>query len=226
MRFIRARKGDLDKSFNMFKDFIEFRKQYNVDSILNYSPKINKSIHEIFPTSYHKTDKNGLPIFINLMSKFDIDKMIKEIPDIDAEMYIIKDFEYQNKIIFPACSKVMGKYIENCITIIDIKDIGINFIFKNMKYAKMGGKITQNYYPENLSKMFVINANTLFSTLWNLVKNFIDEKTQKKIYVYKDDYLKHLLETIPIENLPKFLGGTCECKEGCMNSNAGIWNIE
>ena len=119
-----------------------------------------------------------------------------------------------------------NKYIENCITIIDIKDIGVNFIVKNMKYAKMGGKITQNYYPENLAKMYVINANTLFSTLWSLVKNFIDEKTQQKISVYKDDYLKHLLETIPIENLPKFLGGTCECKEGCMNSNAGVWNYE
>ena len=110
------------------------------------------------------------------------------------------------------------------MTILNIKDIGIGFTNKCLKYIKVSSKLTQDYFPETMGKMYVINASTVFSFIWSLVKPFIDEKTAKKIHVYEDDYLDDLLNDVDKENLPKFLGGSCECKGGCMNSDIGPWN--
>lgn len=150
--------------------------------------------------------------------------MLTEVEDEEVENYMIKVFETFNLRRLPMCSKTKGKYIEQGLTIMNIKDIGITFTNKSMKYIKMSSSLTQNYFPETLGKMYVINASTVFSFLWSLVRPFIDEKTRNKIHVYRDKYQEQLLEEIDKENLPTFLGGECVCEGGCMNSDKGPWN--
>lgn len=38
----------------------------------------------------------------------------------------------------------------------------------------MGIGITQDYYPEIMGKMYIINAGYLFSGIWAIVKLWID----------------------------------------------------
>lgn len=44
-----------------------------------------------------------------------------------------------------------------------------------------GSGIMQDNYPETLGNMYIINAPFIFTAAWAIVKNFVDEKTQKKI---------------------------------------------
>jgi hypothetical protein len=93
--------------------------------------------------------------------------------------------------------------------------------------VKIASSIGQNYYPEMLGKMFMINTSSLFSFVWSIIKGLIDEKTRNKITVLKYDYIKHILEYVDKENLPSSLGGTCTCPNipgGCMFSDIGPWN--
>lgn len=177
----------------------------------------------MYPVGYHKTDKLGRPIFLNFLSHCNLDKMM-EIDDSLVENYVIKIFETFNTRRLPMCSKVMGNYIEQGLTILNIEDIGLSFTYRSMKYIKMNSNMTQNYFPETLGKMYVINASNIFSAIWGITKNFIDDKTKKKIHVYGDDYLPDLLRDVDKQNLPKILGGTCECPGGCIFSDKGPWN--
>ena len=68
-----------------------------------------------------------------------------------------------------------------------------------------------------------INAPWAFTSVWSLVKGWLDPVTQAKITILGHNYQRTLYEQIPKENLPKFLGGTCNCAEGCTLSNAGPW---
>jgi hypothetical protein len=72
--------------------------------------------------------------------------------------------------------------------------------------------------------MFIINAPYLFSTVWSLIKPWLDEATQRKIHILGKNYKTELLKYIPAENLPENLGGTCRCAGGCSLSNAGPWH--
>ena len=106
---------------------------------------------------------------------------------------------------------------------------GLNYIpdRETMDLFKIAAKITQDYYPEILGRMYVINANFLFRTGWAICKGFLDEKTRAKINIIGDQYVDTLLEVIEKDNLPKIFGGNCTCEDStgdCLTSNCGPWN--
>lgn len=67
-------------------------------------------------------------------------------------------------------------------------------------------------------------APYLFSTVWSLIKPWLDEATVRKIHILGKNYKQELQQYITPENLPKDLGGTCACAGGCSLSDAGPWN--
>lgn len=149
---------------------------------------------------------------------------MEEIPDDQIFLYLLKLFEIYVTHRLRSCSKVRGEMIEQGVTILNIKKVGINFTRRCMKYIKMASNLTQNYFPETLGIMFVIYSSSVFSVMWSLVKPFVDEKTRKKIHVYKDDFIGDLSKCIDMENIPSIIGGQCECQGGCINSDKGPWN--
>lgn len=62
-----------------------------------------------------------------------------------------------------------------------------------------------------------------FSTIFSMIKGFLDPVTQSKISVLGSGYLKDVLAQIPAENLPKSLGGKCECEGSCQLADPGPW---
>lgn len=109
----------------------------------------------------------------------------------------------------------------------DLKD-GSMKIFSKKVYSliQIASKIGQDYYPEIMGQMFIVNAPMLFTGVWVIVKGFLDERTRKKITIIGSKYQKDLLQLVEADNLPDFLGGNCSCAEhgGCMQSNLGPWN--
>jgi hypothetical protein len=85
-------------------------------------------------------------------------------------------------------------------------------------------KVDQDFYPEYLGKMFIVNAPTAFKAMWAVVRPWLDKRTQKKIEVHGPNFSSKLLELVDSENLPVFLGGSCCCPGGCENADAGPWN--
>jgi hypothetical protein len=74
-----------------------------------------------------------------------------------------------------------------------------------------------------MGRFYIINAPWGFSTAWTLIKGWLDEATVAKIHILGHDYKKELLQQIPAESLPAFLGGSCFCGQGCQLSDAGPW---
>ncbi len=73
--------------------------------------------------------------------------------------------------------------------------------------------------------MYIINSPLLFTAIWSVIKQMLDEATVKKIEILGSNYKKKLLEMIPAENIPDFLGGDCKCPGGCEHSDIGPWNV-
>lgn len=73
-------------------------------------------------------------------------------------------------------------------------------------------------------RLYVVNAPYLFTTVWHVIKGWLDPVTVDKIKIISSE--KELLDQIPAENLPSTLGGKCTCSEqgGCSLSDAGPWN--
>jgi len=123
----------------------------------------------------------------------------------------------------PACSRKAGKLLETCCTIMDMKGVGVGRIPSVYGYLKSVSAISQDYYPERLGKLYIINAPWGFSSVFSFVKSFLDPITVAKIHVLGSGYQKELLGQVPAENLPKEFGGNCDCKGGCQFSDEGPW---
>ena len=69
--------------------------------------------------------------------------------------------------------------------------------------------------------MFIINAPFMFRGVWTIVKAFIHERTKAKIKILGSKYHKEVFEAVDPSQLPKFLGGECDCDGGCQYSDMG-----
>ena len=231
LRFLRARKFDLEKTMEMFKKFLKWRIDMNVDELLrSYELQRLIEIKKLYPHGYHRTDKIGRPVYIELYDKTDVKGLFKITTEENMVKYYIKQYERQIKYIFPACSAVVKRPVEQSCTILDANGIGIGSLFGPIKgFVKLASDIGQDYYPEMLGKMTIVNVGWLFRAVWSMVKGFIDQKTQNKISLLKDTYKDDLLALIDEDKLPSFFGGKCTCSEfmyGCLGSDIGPWNPE
>jgi hypothetical protein len=80
--------------------------------------------------------------------------------------------------------------------------------------------------PSHVSSSTISQAPYLFSTVWSLIKPWLDEVTVSKISILGKGYKADLIKQIEEPNLPADLGGKCQCPQGCSLSDAGPWNPE
>ena len=80
-----------------------------------------------------------------------------------------------------------------------------------------------NYYPETMAHTFIINAPTVFSGAWSIIKGWLDERTRVKINVMGSKYHEKVFKVVDPEMLPTWLGGKCEFSFVQAEEHA-IWN--
>jgi hypothetical protein len=89
-------------------------------------------------------------------------------------------------------------------------------------------QISQDYYPETMGRLLVVNAPSSFTAIWTVVKPWLAKETVKKIDILGSNYKSVLLDVVEKDNLPEQFGGKCNCagEGGCEVSSEGPWMDE
>lgn len=228
LRFLRARKFDLAKALEMYEKCEKWRVEYGTNTILkDFTYKEKPLVATMYPQYYHKTDKDGRPVYYEELGKVDLTKMLKFTTQERMLKNLVWEYEAFTQYRLPPCSREAGYLVETSCTILDLSGISVTSAYNVLGYVREASFIGQNYYPERMGKFYIINAPFGFSTAFGLFKPFLDPVTVSKIFVLGYSYKSELIKQIPPQNLPKKFGGMSEGTDQELYLNdVGPWRDE
>ncbi|EGW32213.1 uncharacterized protein SPAPADRAFT_61295 [Spathaspora passalidarum NRRL Y-27907] len=139
-------------------------------------------------------DKNNNPIFTFQAKKH----LTTDASAAQHKRYALVSIEWVRLFL-----QDVSESVDNCTILFDLTD----FSLKNADYStiKFLAECLEAHYPETLGFILIHNAPWIFSTVWNIIKNWIDPYVAAKIHFTKD--LNDLCRFIDIELIPDYLGG-------------------
>jgi len=211
-RFLRARKWNVTHTIKSIVETIQWRIDNQVDSILEHEPISHRMdlLQKMLPSANHGYTKEGRPLYIEKSGILHVDKLLNRFQPEELIQCHIYWLEYNCQRARES-SRQLGKHVDSFAMIYDLNDVKMEIrrilhIFKQSLY------IDDNYYPERLGQMFVVNPPMIFPALWSLVKHWLDPVTKTKISVIKkgSETSTSLLQHIDSDQLPHEYGGSCQ----------------
>lgn len=204
LRFVRARKWVPENAVAMIGNSLSWRhnefpanKWLREGDAVSFLTGTNKGLIKNFTTSksyIRGVDKKGNPIFMFIARKhFASDSPLEE-----TQRFSVLTIEW--------CRLFMREVTESvdcCSVIFDLT----GFSLKNADNLaiKFLAEVFEAHYPECLGCILIHNAPWIFSTIWNIIKNWLDPVVAGKIHFTKD--IGDLSNFVDLKHLPDYLGG-------------------
>lgn len=163
-RYLRAFK-DVDSAFQAILKTNKWREEYGVKS-LPTSPAILNNADKARVLKHR--DCSGRPVIYipaknHNASTRDIDELTK---------FIVNCLE-------EACDRAFEEVIDNLCIVFDLAEFSTSCmdyqLIKNLIW------LLGRHYPERLGICLIINSPTIFSTVWPVIRGWLDENTSKKV---------------------------------------------
>lgn len=223
-RFITARaKQGLDAAVDMAEKWLAWRRSplhpnspITPDNILRVTNADNICVgvgmhghRALIPHSLQGEDREGRPVywekngeiaanFSNVKAAFSVDDLIT----MHVRTQELTGLRMAN------LSMRYGRSISQCVVVFDVANIPMMPDWSAMEYVKRMLSLDQNYYPETLHRMIIINSPWYFSAIFAIIKPWLDEKTANKIMILGYNYLDTMHTIISGDQIPMEYGGT------------------
>jgi len=209
VRWLRARNHVLKDAETMFRDYLKWFDEVDLESIFKH--EIPEEVSDIFKQPICGLDYDGCPITLLSFGQINLVKLMKEHKEL-TNLYGIQVLERNSHLVREMMTRQNNDKFIQISTIAD----GEGLCWSHFTSADAIQCIVTHsstfeaYYPETASKIIVINAPRAFTLLWNIVKPFVSQKTLEKFQIYGKDrvqWQEAIFKLAPKESLPKKYGG-------------------
>ena len=215
LRFLRARRFDVEKTMEMVRADLEWRAdndmtQLQCQTVYEVLQCDLSVIYMHFPTWVQGTDREGKPVSWRQFGAFDIDRVLQV-----TTMERLIDFHLwtneQLLRLMHAKGKITGTNLETFTMVVDAAGWHLGLATQAAyTFVKTLVQLDSDHYPERLGLLLVINAPAVLSVAWRVVAGFLDDTQKAKIKIYgtnREEWLPALLETLDDSQSPQQFGG-------------------
>jgi hypothetical protein len=188
-RFLRARNGDIEAAAALLKGDIEWRTSQPVPP----PPSTFAARLPLKKAYFHGTDKAGMPLIVVFPGRHRGSEPVEE--NLALAIYM-----------FELAIHSMAPGVERIMIIIDFEGFGMQCL--DYPFLKQAIHVLQNYYPERLGRVCLLDPPWMFRAVWAVVKPWLDERTRDKVQFMSGDYKKQLQAFVEPANVPAKYGGT------------------
>lgn len=208
LKWLRARKFELNEAEKMLCEHIAWRKKHKVDTILE-DYQIPELFRKYFPGGAVECCTDNRPVVISPVGQADFKGLLEAAPKADMVrhcIYLLETLEDMKRRL----TLQHNKRIETMYVVVDMEA----FSFWQLSSLDVVSALTEmirlyeDNYPEVLQEAFVVNAPSLFPMLWNIIKPLLTQRTINKIHIFgKEGWRKLLAERFDPDRLPAHWGG-------------------
>ncbi|XP_048722023.2 SEC14-like protein 5 isoform X3 [Caretta caretta] len=213
LRFLRARDFNIDKAREMLCQSLTWRKQYQVDYILQtWRPP--SLLEEYYTGGWHYQDKDGRPLYILRLGQMDTKGLVKALGEESLLRHVLSINEEGQKRCEENTS-LFGRPITSWTCLVDLEGLNMRHLWRpGVKALLRIIEVVEDNYPETLGRLLIVRAPRVFPVLWTLVSPFINENTRQKFLIYSGNNYQGpggLVDYLDKDVIPDFLGGECVC---------------
>jgi hypothetical protein len=216
-RHLRARKWNVAHTIKSLLEMIQWRIDNRVDLILeDQSASLRVDlVRKSIPNANHGYTKAHRPLYIEKTGQMNVDDMLNRFTFDELIQCHLYWLEFNCRLVRDR-SRQVGKHVESFSMIYDLNGCKMD-MRKLLPLLRQSLFVDNNYYPERLGQMFLVNPPAIFPILWNLTKPLLDPVTKAKVIVVKKgpETAATLLQYIDSDQLPYEYGGTCH---SCLTS--------
>ena len=212
VRFLRARPGDVDAAELMFRAMVDWRKENNVDSILDsYQPP--EELVDYFPAAILRgLDKEGDPVFLSrdgvvdavgLLDTFGRDELMRHaiwMREMIGKGSWMQEYEAKQ-----------GRPVTRIVVIDDVGGLNPWTYIRNRPFLALYGEIMrldQDYYPESAKKLIILRVPSVFHVIWKVIRGLFDDGVvEKMVFIGSRNFEKNLSKYVDLEILPDCIVG-------------------
>jgi hypothetical protein len=132
--------------------------------------------------SYHKWDQKGRPMYFEKTGLINVQQFMFWVT-FDKVCYTHCWMMHRMERLADDSSHQLGHRVDQVVSVLDFKGFHLAFL-KTVKFFKMTSYVDQNFFPEMLGLLILINAPATFSSVWALVKPFLAPETQAKMKIW------------------------------------------
>ncbi|XP_030380121.1 SEC14-like protein 2 [Scaptodrosophila lebanonensis] len=209
LRWLRARKWNLEAAEKMLRASLKTRGTWNVDHIESWD--VPKALREYMPYGLIGNDNDGSPVIVCPFYNFDIWGILHCVTRFEFQKYLVLLLErFMNKAYEQSLKH--GWQARQLVVFFDMQDVNLKqYAWRPAAECIISTvKQYEANYPELLKQCYIINAPKLFTVAFNIVKKFLDEATTSKIHIHKvgtDKWKQALFSHVDPKVFPKSWGG-------------------
>ncbi|KAJ5851535.1 uncharacterized protein N7529_010920 [Penicillium soppii] len=236
LRFLRARKFDVEGAWTQFKDTEDWRKDNAIEALYeNIGVDSYEAARRMYPQWTGRRDRRGIPIYVFEIRHLDNkavaaynSTMTNGTPETHKSstvparlLNLFALYENLLRFVMPLSTALPRPNPETPIVtstnIVDVSGVGLKQFWNLKSHMQDASVLATAHYPETLDRIFIIGAPSFFPTVWGWIKRWFDPGTTSKIFILSAAEVEPTLTSfMEPSSIPKQYGGQLDWTWGDM----------